>query len=47
MAVQSCYSDTKIESFAGYAGPTELIGIGPGIDRKTFGDRYKYFKNLS
>ena len=47
MAVQSCYGDTKMEPLAGYQGPTELIGIGPGINSRTFADRFRYFRKLS
>ena len=40
MAVQSCFGETKTELLSVYDAPTELIGIGPGISKASFGDRF-------
>jgi len=40
LAIQSCFGETKTELMPEYDAPTELIGIGPGISRESFGDRF-------
>lgn len=44
MVVQSCYGETSMEEAEGYMGPTELIGVGPGINRDNFGRRFMYYQ---
>jgi hypothetical protein len=44
VAVQSCFGKTTIKEITGYQGPTELIGMGYGIDHASFGRRFRHFQ---
>ncbi|MEN8201012.1 MAG: CobW family GTP-binding protein [Bacteroidota bacterium] len=43
LAVQSCFGETELKTVTNYTGPTELVGMGPGVDHLIFGRRFRKF----
>jgi G3E family GTPase len=46
LAIQSCFGKTTLEYLEDYSGPTEIMGVGPDLDRGNFGDRFEYYQNI-
>lgn len=47
MAVQSCFGETHILEAANYAGPTEIIALGPEIKAGEFSKKFRALLNNS
>jgi G3E family GTPase len=41
VAVQSCFGETQIQQIPSFAGPTELVGLGPDIQMDAFREKFQ------